>query len=218
VEPVVFPPMLVPIDQLVSNPILEQIRGCHGLIYLDSPASNESFWVTMERDYAARQDKPVYRFDFKQRRLHRWMGRTLTPAIWTASVHNDTDFVREVVKLMEQRFFHVETDVRLPSTRINPDELLKQGGYFVLFWSSQAADSWHIRAELSMVLEFPGQIVVVRIDETPFPKLLQNKLRDATVVDLTTNFRQSRLHTIDDLIVRLYWLVASNSGLASGSG
>lgn len=83
-EPVIFAPVLVPIDQVVSNPILDRIRQCHGLIYLDSPASNSSFWVAMERDYAMRQNKAVYRFEPERRELHPWEGGILNPMIFSA--------------------------------------------------------------------------------------------------------------------------------------
>lgn len=65
IQPMVFPPMVVAVDRVVSNPILERIRECHGLIYLDSPLK-DVFLGHLERDYALRRNKPIYRFESEQ--------------------------------------------------------------------------------------------------------------------------------------------------------
>src|SRR5690242_12395462 len=60
VEPFVFPPIVVQPDQMVSDKLLDAIRACDGLIYLQGGASAQSFWVALERDYALRVGKSVY--------------------------------------------------------------------------------------------------------------------------------------------------------------
>ena len=62
VEPFVFPPIVVFPEEMVSNKLLDAINACSGLIYLQGGASTQSFWVALERDYALRQRKPVFRY------------------------------------------------------------------------------------------------------------------------------------------------------------
>jgi hypothetical protein len=62
VQPEPFPPIVVSPEEMVSNDLLEAIRRCRSLIYIDTPASRRSPWVTLERDYARRTGMPVYAF------------------------------------------------------------------------------------------------------------------------------------------------------------
>lgn len=63
----------------VTDRLMEQIRRCERLVYLDTKLSLDSFWVGFERNYAARLGKPVYAF----RRERRWFPfvRDRTPPI-----------------------------------------------------------------------------------------------------------------------------------------
>lgn len=165
-----------------------------------------------------RQNKPVYRFEPERQGLHRWKGRVLSPAIFSAHSFFDIDLVRQVVDLMKQRFIQVGSDVEPKSQDFleylteSVRRRLEKGGYILLFWSAQAAKNPHVSAELDMALrEYPNQVLVATIDGTPIPESLLHLASGTNVVDLATDYRQSRLHTIDDLIVRLYWLVSQNS-------
>jgi hypothetical protein len=52
--PFVFPPITVKPDEFVSDPLINAVLDCDGLIYLRGGASDHSFWVARERDYALR--------------------------------------------------------------------------------------------------------------------------------------------------------------------
>ena len=65
-----------------------------------------------------------------------------------------------------------------------------------------------------MALEFPDKIVIAKIDDTPFPYPLL-RLPNIKTVDFTIGARESRIHTIDDLIVHLYWLIEGRSRSAA---
>ena len=66
VEAVVFPPITVQPDQFVSNRLIESLLSCDGLIYLAGGASDSSFWVAFERDYALRAGKQVFLADLSK--------------------------------------------------------------------------------------------------------------------------------------------------------
>jgi hypothetical protein len=213
-HPVIFPATQVPVDQLVSNPILQRIRECHGLIFLETPKSRASFWVSMERDYAIRQGKPVYALDPTLSRLHRWRGSPLAPAIYTANSAKNSELVRQIVEIMDRRYIAVETSVRPPES-LNWDEhpiarfhrLMSEGGYTILFWSAEAQASKLVSAELDMAMkEFPAQVLIAKIDETSLPEALAS----LHTVSLMQEGTLSQYNRIDDLIVRLYWLVSGN--------
>src|SRR4030095_17207327 len=63
VEAIVFPPFVVQTDQFVSNRLIESLLACDGLIYLTGGASDRSFWVAFEGDYALRAGKQVFSAD-----------------------------------------------------------------------------------------------------------------------------------------------------------
>ena len=71
VEPVIFPPISVAPDEMISDRLVESILGCDGLIYLASGNSATSFWVAFERDYALRSRKEVFAFHPQARSLKR---------------------------------------------------------------------------------------------------------------------------------------------------
>jgi hypothetical protein len=119
---------------------------------------------------------------------------------------------------MDQRFVAVQTGERPPdflqSLNLTAVEqlrqLLRRGSYIVLFWSVKAQESRHVSAELDMGLkEFPHQIIVATTDETPFPSFLLSHLKPENIVSLKKDGDLSQFNRIDDLIVRLYWLVAA---------
>jgi hypothetical protein len=174
----------------------------------------------MERDYATRQKKLVYRFEPGRQGLHRWTGPLLNPTVFSAYSRRDLEVVRQVVSLMKRRFIQHGADWEPPQSLEFVEnmveyvrQLLEKRGYVVLFWSAQAAESQLVSAELDMALRaYPNQIVVAKIDDTPMPQSLVHLSSRTNVVDLETDYRQSRLHTIDDLIVRLYWLISQNTG------
>lgn len=63
VRSVVWPPRERDPREAVSDGIVEQIRQCEGLIYIDGAYSEDSIWVNFEKDYARRSGRRVFAFD-----------------------------------------------------------------------------------------------------------------------------------------------------------
>lgn len=63
VTPFVFLPITVEPEAFVSDPLIDAVLDCDGMIYLRGGASDRSFWVALERDYALRVGKKVFAFD-----------------------------------------------------------------------------------------------------------------------------------------------------------
>jgi hypothetical protein len=77
--PFIFQEIAAHPDIAVSSHLIEAIRSCDSLVYLDTPQSLASFWVGFERTYAARLGKPVHAF--RPRPLGSSIVRDTTPAI-----------------------------------------------------------------------------------------------------------------------------------------
>jgi len=60
VEPFIYPAITVLPQEFVSTPLLEAILACDGLIAVSGVDSEESFWVTFEREFAQRNRIPAY--------------------------------------------------------------------------------------------------------------------------------------------------------------
>lgn len=61
-KPFVFDAVERSPDFAVTDVLMQHIRACERLVYLDTTLSLDSFWVGFERNYAARLGKPVYAF------------------------------------------------------------------------------------------------------------------------------------------------------------
>jgi len=77
VTPFVFPSITVKPEEFVSDPLIDAVINCDGLIYLRGGASDRSFWVALERDYALRAGKKVFAFDMATGELTRDTGSPL---------------------------------------------------------------------------------------------------------------------------------------------
>jgi len=110
VEPFIFPPIVVPPEQMISDKLLDAIRACDGLINLQGGASAESFWVALERDYALRQGKPVYSFDPVTDTLVRDTSQPLALKVFVSSSHHDRSEVLLILEIMRQRYFDLWFD------------------------------------------------------------------------------------------------------------
>ncbi len=61
----------------VSDGIVPAILGCEGLIYLKGGASDRSWWVAFERDYARRAKRAVFVYDVRKKEIRPDTGRPI---------------------------------------------------------------------------------------------------------------------------------------------
>jgi Protein of unknown function DUF72 len=112
VEAIVFPPITVPPDQFVSNRLIESLLSCDGLIYLTGGASDSSFWVAFEHDYALRAGKQVFSADVHTLKITKHTGNALELAVFASYHRQDRARVREVADFLNrERYFDLWLDV-----------------------------------------------------------------------------------------------------------
>ncbi|MGE5262598.1 MAG: toll/interleukin-1 receptor domain-containing protein [Acidobacteriota bacterium] len=222
VEPYVFPPITVKPHQLVSNVLIEAILGCPGLIYLNGGASAQSFWVAFERDYALRSGKAVYAADSSTLSISPHEGAPLDLPAFPSYHRQDYPRIKEIFTFLRQkRFFDlwVDTEEILPGT-VWQDEIsealterLGRGGYAVVFWSQAAASSKWVELEIAEaargIADFNDRVLFVLLDNTPVPNFWLNF--NEPCVQLYGDTERSTYHRMDDLVVRLYWLIYRNT-------
>jgi hypothetical protein len=263
VAPVVFPPIVVPPDQLVSSELLDAIRDADGLIYLEGGASAKSFWVALERDYALRIGKPVFRFDAANNVLQPDTSPPLELNVFIASSHHDRDAVNQVLSLLRERFFILqfdnwvvpregegnpdtyEVERRQAADRISNEIMhtIARRGYVLSFWSTAAAASnWMNTHHGFAFLHHRSRILFALLEDVPvrlaldsmlawWPEDIHALIRERLVdkddgvntpedffaqlqnesVQVYGDAERSQLQRIDDLIVRLYWLIYQNT-------
>jgi hypothetical protein len=218
VSPLVFEPIRAKPHEFVSNPLIEAIRGCEGLIYLRGGASDQSFWVAFERDYALRSGKPVFCYDINTSELSLDTDRPLDLAIFAAYQHHDRTRVREICQFLgQERNFDVWLDVKeLTSgglwekeTEAGLANRLRRGGYVIAFWSEAARRSTFIEKELAAAAEDIDQlndkVLFALLDRSPIPDFWRQF--GEPHVQLYGDSDRPETHRTDDLIVRLYWLI-----------
>jgi len=213
VKPFVFPPINVSPLQFVSDALIGSILTCDGMIYVTEGFSARSFWVAFERDYALRSGKPVYAYVPSRDSIFLHQAPPLDLAIFPSYLHRETDRVMPILSMMrEQRYFDVwiDTEAIRPgsdwalelSRSIN--STIERGGYVAAFWSQSASESRWVEAEtLSGLRE--GRVVVAGLDNMPMPDFIQG-FGEAYYVQLVDENGLNH-NRIDDLIVRLYWLI-----------
>lgn len=218
VAPVVFPPIQAKPDEFVSKPLIEAILGCDGLIYLRGGASDKSFWVAFERDYALRSGKPVFCYDVGTSELSPDNDKPLDLAVFPSYQNKDRARVRQICQFLDkERNFDVWLDVEdiRPGTsfaeeiQVGLADRLNRGGYIIVFWSDNARRSAFIEKELgtaaSHIQRINDKVLFALLEPCPLPKFW---LRfQEPYVQLYGDSERSATHRIDDLIVRLYWLI-----------
>ena len=202
----------------MSKPLIEAVLGCEGLIYLRGGASDRSFWVAFERDYALRSGKSVFCYDIGTSELSPDTDRPLDLAVFASYAQNDSTRVRQICRFLEhERNFDVWLDVK----NMRPGSLLKEeieagladrlnrGGYAIAFWSDNASRSKWIEKELAAAAAdidlLNDRVLFALLEPSPLPEFW---LRfHESHVQLYGDSDRSETHRIDDLIVRLYWLI-----------
>ena len=218
VSPFVFPPIQARPHEFVSKPLIEAILGCDGLIYFRGGASDKSFWVAFERDYALRSGKAVFSYDIATSELSPDTGRPLDLAVFASYNRNDSKRVRHICEFLgQERNFDVWLDVKdLSSGNLWEKEIeagladrLNRGGYVIAFWSDHASRSNWMQKELAAAAadidRFNDRVLFALLEPSPLPEFW---LRfQEPYVQLYGDSDRPETHRIDDLVVRLYWLI-----------
>jgi hypothetical protein len=93
---------------------------------------------------------------------------------------------------------------------------LYRGGYVIVFWSSRSSESLWVRDEIQLALaEDPGsdtRVLFALLDASPIPA----SLAAFQPVQLFGDAERSATNRLDDLVVRLYWLIYKNSKAGAG--
>ena len=218
-----FKPIEAPPSQMVSSKLIESIRACTALIYIDTPRSKKSRWVSLEKDYARRIQLPVFQFRPRSEQIKRDNQNPMDLAVFPSYHREDENRVRKITKIMrEERGFDLFMDEDIPPgvdvlshLKSGIHRQLKRGGYTVVFWSQAAESSEFIKLEVEKTLEaFPDQILIALLDDT-IPSM---RLASRCSVQVFSPFdKKLNIHLIDDLIVWLYWFI-ENHKLKSRAG
>ncbi len=221
VRPIVFEPIRVNPDQFVSDRLLPAILDCDGLIYLKGGPSSYSFWVAFERDYALRSGKQVFAADNTTFELTADRSAPLDLAAFASYCSDDQDQVLKIVEyLNRERYF----DLWDPHDRLKTGELwdqaisdalenrLKRGGYAVFFWSESASNSGWVLRELQKaaagISDFNDRVLFALLDKAPVPESWMRFHNPW--LQLYGDDQRSTTNRLDDLVVRLYWLIYRN--------
>jgi len=204
-------------DQFVSNRLIESLLSCDGLIYLTGGASDSSFWVAFERDYALRAGKQVFSADVQTLNITKHAGNALDLAVFASYHREDRPRVREVADFLNrERHFDLWLDVQNLQTGASWQEEISHAledrlkrGYVVAFWSRSASESQFIGEELQRAAtgtsDFNDRVLFALLEDVPLPDFWLNFHEPA--VPLYGNAEGSTTQRLDDLIVRLYWLI-----------
>src|SRR5487761_2296297 len=110
VEPFIFPPIVMPPEQMVSANLIDAILASDGLIYLEGGHSAESFWVAFERDYALRAKKRVFAFKLPTGKIREDTSPPMDLPVFTCSPsHSEVEMV-PITGLLTQRYFDLVDD------------------------------------------------------------------------------------------------------------
>ncbi len=105
INPVVFPPIDVNPRQTVSAALIQRIRECYGLIYVDSPASKKSFWVNFEMRTAGRLGRNVAAYDPNENNFTvKCSSPTNTTAVlWNSELEQDDRLGLEIAQWLREK-------------------------------------------------------------------------------------------------------------------
>lgn len=212
VTPYIFPPISVSPLEFVSSTLIGAILACDGMIYLNEGASAKSFWVAFERDYAVRIGKRVYGYTPSNQSIYLHEAPAMDLAVFASFAHRERPQIMPILDFMRKRRHF---DVWIDTEQIRPSEMwvnkleqgisgtIERGGYVVSFWGQNVSEWMAREAEFGLS---KGRIIVVGLG-TDSPDFI------STYKDMFVQlYDQNRLNNnrIDDLIVRLYWLIFRN--------
>lgn len=218
ITPFVFPPITVRPEEFVSDPLIDAVLACDGLVYLRGGASDRSFWVALERDYALRSGKKVFAFDAATGELTRDPGGPLDLAAFASYQRRDAGQVRQIADFLKQkRHFDMWLDVADLSAggdwqkeiSSSLSSRLARGGYAVIFWSRSAGNSEWVKHEIELAANgmagFNDRVLFGLLEPCPLPAFWLQFNEPS--VQLFGDAGRTKTQRLDDLVVRLYWLM-----------
>lgn len=212
IEPFIFPPIDVSPLEFVSNSLIGSILACDGMIYLNEGASAKSFWVAFERDYAVRIGKRVYGYTPSNQSIYPHEAPAMDLAVFASFVYRERLQIMPILDFMRKRRHF---DVWIDTEQIRPGEMwvnkleqgisgtIERGGYVVIFWGTNESE-WVMRETLTGLEKH--RVIVAGLGSQA-PDFIQ-KYKDMFVPLIENG--QINNNRIDDLIVRLYWLIFRN--------
>jgi hypothetical protein len=199
-------------------------------MYLQGGASARSFWVALERDYALRQSKPVFAFNSSTGTLKRDVTAAMDMKVFVSIDYRTSAPYWRVIEMLRERYVDVHVhswdttgladwhdDAYVPSEiRVR----IEAGGYLVVLWSQEVLVPSRVSGlprpsdmmeEEIRVAQIYGRnrVLVALLDDTPPP--VAKYLSSSDIVQVYGDEERPMTHRIDDLIVRLYWLIYRNS-------
>ncbi len=218
VQAYVYPPITVGPELIVSNPLIEALLDCDGIIYLNGGYSEQSFWVAFERDYALRSGKKVFSANPVTMEITPHLGSALDLAVFASYHRKEAPRVREIANFLEhERYFDLWLDEEDLSVGANwaqeieqsLEDRLKRGGYVIVFWSTLASESAFIKAEVERaargISDINDRVLFALLEDVPLPEFWLQYQEPG--VQLYGDAERPTVQRLDDLVARLYWLI-----------
>jgi len=234
VKPIIFDSINVAPTEFVSDKLLSGVMGADGMIFIDSPQSNSSFWTAFERDLACRKQKHMFAYNPGAGVLRRVKPPTRTLGAIGLSCHIDDADARVVRKwLTDERsiVFRDEAgggmgDHRLVLADMSEPERLSlveanraTGGCYIIFLSRAFFNDFTLIPHVSrQIEEHPESTVVCWLPLTdggaPMPEGFKSvpeqfkSLPKENFVAFSGRPSQPDFNRneLDDLMVRIVWL------------
>jgi tetratricopeptide (TPR) repeat protein len=241
-KPIIFEEIKVLPSQYVSDKLISGILGANGLIFIDSPVSNASFWTAFERDFAVRNQKPVFSYNAATDKIEKNSKPPMPLDIIVLNHEDDQERVDSILEwLARERSFSLATQdpdriARRADAQLllfQPAQVLsrvmqqrlqstyRQGGYLVVFLSKSAVQGTlplieapiYAREALATTyfvwLDDPLELSL----EAEFASLRDLPKDNHIIIETLPGGAMNR-NKIDDLMVRLYWLMHRNGSSA----
>ena len=192
IKSVIFRPIRVTSNEMVTSKLIEHILGCGGLIYFRGGKTENSFWVAFERDYALRAGLRVFVFDSSSGEITPDESKPIKIRVFPIYAYGDQETAFRLLRFMEEeRFFgdmfydraNLDASSHIHSKIL--DEIRKRlddGGYILLFWSHRADKSEYVQAFINLVSQdedYSDRVLVVALTKDKYD--VENQLRLSSV-------------------------------------
>ena len=171
---------------------------------------------------------PVFAADPRTLEIGRDISSPLDLAVFATYAKEDRGRVRKIVDYLEkERNFDIWMDMKslMPGSDWQREieggvtGQIQRGGYQIVFWSRHSAVSKSVKGEVIFGLQDAANTDYSRtlfaiLEEAPVPNYLRDfnfAYNNYNVVQLYGDKVRSETHRLDDLIVRLHWLIYRNT-------
>lgn len=234
VRAIVFPEIRVGPAEFVSDALIAALQEAKSILVADGPASRQSYWVAFETFFAMRNGKAVYRFDGTATGIVRDTRVRKDPPIFASYQRRNRYVVDPICDwLREERGFNVwkDTESLVPGDafvqqiRGAMTNILADGGYVIAFMTTEAATSPSVSKELEFALSrYEGQVFLACLGDkgAVIPRdiaaVLSRYQEEGWLIELggaesAADFSKVNLNRLDDLMVRVLYLVHKRQGL-----